>query len=107
MDSILANLNHFALANLDDTIIFSEDLESHRTHVDTILENLTLTISCVEARMDSLAHLRLKHLKFKIINKFVNVEVTIVKDNCNRESRVDNLTHHSDPQRDPVLAIVK
>ena len=33
--------------------------------------------------------------------------MTIVKDKCNRESRVVNLTHHSDPQRDPVLAIVE
>ena len=37
MDTILFDAQDFALANLDDTIIFSKDLASHKLHVKTIL----------------------------------------------------------------------
>jgi hypothetical protein len=62
------------------------------------------------ARCDTLAQIKLEHLKFKLIQidkmKQFHVEIGLEKDKNNKK-RVTNVTHHSQPDKDPVLSIMK
>ena len=62
------------------------------------------------ARCDTLAHIQLYHLKFKNCKvgnvNFIHVEISLIKDK-NRKKRITNVTHHSQPERDPVLSTIE